>query len=200
VRKSDLTGQSFGQLTVIRESQTRTKSGLLLWECLCSCGSSHLVQPGNLKCGGVQSCGCLRDLTNKLVPRKRKPETVCIIDGCDKPGRDCDRTLCKMHSKRLRVHGDVNYITPESVRASRQRDSILKTKTAQPNTYKKLFGRHEHRVIGEQLAGRPLRSDEHVHHKDEDKHNNSPDNLQVMTRVEHLRHHAQKRSRELAAA
>lgn len=47
-----------------------------------------------------------------------------------------------------------------------------------------------HRVVMENKLGRLLTPDEIVHHKDENKRNNHPDNLQVMTRAQHARHHA----------
>ena len=51
--------------------------------------------------------------------------------------------------------------------------------------YPKRDGRHEHRVVMEKLLGRPLTSDEIVHHKDGNIFNNSPDNLELMTRAGH---------------
>lgn len=47
-----------------------------------------------------------------------------------------------------------------------------------------------HRVLAENKAGRILESWEHVHHKDEDKTNDTPDNLEVLTIDEHGKHHA----------
>lgn len=47
----------------------------------------------------------------------------------------------------------------------------------------------EHRLIMEQVLGRALRSDEIVHHKDGNKWNNDPSNLQIVTRREHAQIH-----------
>lgn len=49
----------------------------------------------------------------------------------------------------------------------------------------------EHRHVMEQMLGRALESYEEVHHKDEDKSNNDPRNLELMpTRQDHAREHA----------
>lgn len=63
----------------------------------------------------------------------------------------------------------------------------------------------QHRLVGEDIAGRPLRQSsdpdiaEHVHHRDEVKTNNAPSNLEVMTMREHRTHHARKRAAEQKA-
>lgn len=61
----DLSGHVFGKLTVKTRSEDRFISQdnkqLVMWECDCSCGNTHLVSSGNLKHGNVKSCGCLFD-------------------------------------------------------------------------------------------------------------------------------------------
>jgi hypothetical protein len=58
----------------------------------------------------------------------------------------------------------------------------------------------QHRLVGEDIVGRPLVQSpdpsvaECVHHIDEDRTNNHPDNLVVLTQREHRRHHARKRA------
>ena len=47
----------------------------------------------------------------------------------------------------------------------------------------------EHRLVIEALLGRKLKRTEIVHHKDGNKLNNSPSNLEVMTRYKHNHHH-----------
>jgi hypothetical protein len=80
----------------------------------------------------------------------------------------------------------------QSRRASfRDKDSLRYT--GQRNNYVKLGGRHMHRVVAEQKLGRPLLPGEIVHHKDGDKWNNDPSNLEVMTQAEHARIHCMER-------
>ena len=54
----DLTGQKFGRLTVLHESDKRVRSARL-WVCKCDCGNECEVSTTNLKRGRKRSCGCL---------------------------------------------------------------------------------------------------------------------------------------------
>ena len=70
-----------------------------------------------------------------------------------------------------------------------------KDKIINPNGYVKVrVGENnerklEHRLVMEEVLGRALRDDEHVHHKDNDKTNNDPTNLEVLSPSEHASLH-----------
>ena len=51
-------------------------------------------------------------------------------------------------------------------------------------------GRTEHVVVMEKIIGRRLYANEQVHHINHVRHDNRPENLQLLTRSEHMRLHA----------
>ena len=100
--------------------------------------------------------------------------------------------MCGMHAQRIRRYGDPHYVTPEQQRRANNRAAQLaRIGSIKPTTYRKRNGRHEHRVVAEQMLGRALKAGEIVHHIDGNKHNNDPCNLQVMTQGEHVFEHIQ---------
>ena len=54
----DLTGQIFGQLTVLEYAGS--DRGRSSWKCQCSCGNITVVNQMELKHGDTLSCGCLK--------------------------------------------------------------------------------------------------------------------------------------------
>ncbi len=48
---------------------------------------------------------------------------------------------------------------------------------------------YEHRLVAAQIAGRPLRTREYVHHKNNDSTDNRPENLEIMDSATHRFHH-----------
>ena len=88
----DLTGKTFGRLTVIRDSGQR-KRGQVLWECECSCKNhTHvLVCSGNLKSLHTRSCGCLQEEARVASGKAKRKENKFVehedyLEGFDASG------------------------------------------------------------------------------------------------------------------
>lgn len=56
----DLTGKTFGQLTVLERGPSTGKKTNAWWTCQCSCGSVVTVDGNKLRNGRAKSCGCKR--------------------------------------------------------------------------------------------------------------------------------------------
>lgn len=186
----DMAGLVFGDLTVLEYSHSKMKDGAY-WVCQCACGATAVVLGCRLRQGVTRSCGCFaRRLSAERGRQFKKEPMACSIDGCGK--QQSAGGYCGMHAQRVRRYGDPNYVTSNEQFREKCREAALRGKEAKPGTYKKLFNRHEHRVVAEQKLGRQLLHGEIVHHLDGNKHNNVPSNLEVMTQADHLRlHHAE---------
>lgn len=92
----DLTGSTFGRLTVVERS-SNTKDGKARWLCQCSCGTQTIVTGRDIRSGHSQSCGCLKRIESPaLVPldgRKFGRWTVLSRGSDSRNGRV--RWLCK---------------------------------------------------------------------------------------------------------
>lgn len=53
----DITGQRFGRLIALEE--TNNKAGRTAWECKCDCGNKIIANTVHLVSGRTQSCGCI---------------------------------------------------------------------------------------------------------------------------------------------
>jgi len=54
----DLKGQSFGRLMAIK-MVARSKRGDVMWECVCDCGNTVVINGFYLRNGDTKSCGCI---------------------------------------------------------------------------------------------------------------------------------------------
>lgn len=54
--KRDLTDQRFGSL-IVKTEAGRSKSGDVLWNCICDCGKITIVTGSNIATGNTKSCG-----------------------------------------------------------------------------------------------------------------------------------------------
>lgn len=134
---------------------------------------------------------------------------LCTFEGCNAPLR-C-RGLCNKHyhvlksQKKMKPcacgcgeqtsytfkwgHHTRLFTPEEQARRAGFNDGSTLRDTGEKKGYRKVGQRHEHRRVMEEKIGRPLTRNDIVHHKDENKRNNDPDNLELMTRAEHIRHH-----------
>lgn len=60
----DITGQTFGLLTVLKRAENKSK-GHTRWLCQCECGKTSVICGDNLKRGKTTSCGCLHNTGRK---------------------------------------------------------------------------------------------------------------------------------------
>ena len=85
----DLTGQTFGKLTVVNFAG-RNKWGNRTWLCKCECGNEKAVRSSNLTAGKTKSCGCayIKDLAGQVFGKL----TVVSLVGSEHRNRTW---LCK---------------------------------------------------------------------------------------------------------
>lgn len=73
----DLTGMTFGRLTVITEAG-RTPAKKTLWLCKCVCGGEKVIIGGSLVSGRTKSCGCL---DREKKEERNKSNTFGVTHG-----------------------------------------------------------------------------------------------------------------------
>lgn len=75
----DKTGEQYGKLTVIKKSKKiRTKSGKIkvMWECLCDCGNTILIDTSSWNSRAYYSCGCWKSNQKDLVGQTYEKLTI----------------------------------------------------------------------------------------------------------------------------
>lgn len=114
-------------------------------------------------------------------------DATCSVEGCENRARK--RGWCGKHYQRWVKHGH-----PERVDVDRSATSSIHSDgyrwikvPGHPMAYQRGWGM-EHRIVAWDHYG-PFGADMHVHHKNHDKLDNRPENLEVLTRAEHAKHH-----------
>lgn len=170
--------------------------------CRCGCGESIPAldvrgRPRRFKLGHANR---LR-LTGQLVP----------CEGCGQPHYrmpfDLNKQKHFMCSKSCQAKAQTIWLSgPQHYRwkgrIARPGGYISLKQKTHPNAHCDGYV-SEHRAVMAQVLGRPLLPTEHVHHKNHDKTDNRPVNLEILTNTEHLRYHRlerlQKHGRAIAA-
>lgn len=124
--------------------------------------------------------GDLRE-TDPLV---RPVNDTCTIPGCERGAHSADH--CRSHYNRLRLYGDPTAGGPVRARGAGGSISHGYWFVVVPPEDRHLVpvGRtrdFEHRLVVARRLGRPLHEDEVVHHKNGDRLDNRPENLELWT-------------------
>ena len=105
-KEENLIGKRFDRLVVEKEVRI---NNLRYFLCKCDCGKEKLVRFGNLMCGAIRSCGCLRKETVKENAKKmgvkNRKEMFCKICGKNHYAKG----LCKNCYERDRRNGHLLY-------------------------------------------------------------------------------------------
>lgn len=134
----------------------------------CSDGCGRLVGPRGSK-GRCQNCNQRR----KYADLKANP-VPCSVDRCELFVSAPGARICDRHRSRLRRYGEVGLAEPLFKRGEwHTRKDGYRARTVN--------GRYiaEHRDVMEKQLGRPLESWEHVHHKNGQRADNRPENLEL---------------------
>ena len=67
----NLSGKTFGKLTVMHRVAQDRKRTAVRWVCLCSCGKTKCVDSDHLRLGLVRSCGCIPESKKVTIEEKK---------------------------------------------------------------------------------------------------------------------------------
>lgn len=76
--RKDISGKIFGQLTAINPTGEKNRHGKSLWNCVCSCGNSTVVNVNSLNSGNTKTCGCGKYDGMKIYVESKKKNAFGI--------------------------------------------------------------------------------------------------------------------------
>lgn len=119
-------------------------------------------------------------------PLDRRVNGMCVVAECE--NKATARGLCSTHRARLRTSGDVRADTPVKKVEGTGSISHGYRMVPVPRELRHLVQNRrtelEHRLVMAQMLGRPLTADESVHHRNGDRLDNQPENLELWSRYQ----------------
>lgn len=126
-----------------------------------------------------------------VVLRPHRGRRTCVVPDCGKP-RDHVNGYCKMHWKRWKRHG-APITTRKPIDRRVLKEGYVKVlRPVHPNADAAGYVL-EHRLVMADLLGRPLRANETVHHRNGNRADNRPENLELWA----SRHHPGQKIQDL---
>lgn len=103
-KRFDITGQTFGRLTVLEKD--REIGHITMWKCKCECGNVTSVKISNLRNGHTKSCGCLaRESGYANIDNRYLNKYVIIDDIVYVTLTNGDTMLCDVDDwERLKIY------------------------------------------------------------------------------------------------